>query len=793
MTLAKAGRSVIVPGTDQNFDRRIDPTGISNAKAVGIPQAIYMENVLPTPDGFQSVGLKPQTGITTPGTIKALQQVYFATTTTTISSNPVLTTLEDGTTPSAWIFTSVSGQGISYAAALEDAGTGTLTYAGGSTYGEAGVSSAVGNPLPAFRLSCIRGNPTDENGWSVIRRDLQASLSTTITFVADIYFVSGTSTGSAPFNRYIDFGIGVDTQGQGPRIVYSDLGNGGSSQFYLGAAIDDQSSDLDNWGTTQNLVRLNDGVVTTPLAYTTRSITATIKNAALTVFATLTGIVTSSLITRGDFIGFNGQTKIIGPWMTSGDTVAPDKIYIDNIRIDQDIVVSSNTIFSGVRTLYIAYHSDNTATWSYDLDSWDNNPVTEGTFTSPLTDSEVSFGLARGQGFICVRTGGNTKIYELSITGGTTLVFTDRTAAIVATLSGFVANDILGITSSYNYLILYTASTILWSSTTTPTDFAVSLVSGAGSEVPGNLKGDITFCREHLAGFFIYTTKNAIFAVYTGNSRYPWKFREVGGSSGYTYSTQIAGSTNAESQYGLTNSKYIQELVPASAGLIAPEVTDFLSTQTHWDIFDSATNTFSVSSTGTLLDSTQPRIWFVLDRYVIVPYGFVSGKYTYALIYDVLLRRYGKLKATFNAIATDDVDFYTVDYATGAINKVYFDIYDQVITGGGQYKHSGVLLLGKFQFVRSRLLQLDEIEIESTQSTTVLPAPTDQQFSVFILPSLNGKNFSTPVIPYTDLNSSGPWNHYLAPSIVGINHSIGLKGAFDVNTIQLAFTLHGQE
>lgn len=65
MTLAKAGRSVIVPTYDQNFDKRVDANG-NDKGSVGIPQAIYMENVFPTPDGFQSVGLKPRTAITTP-------------------------------------------------------------------------------------------------------------------------------------------------------------------------------------------------------------------------------------------------------------------------------------------------------------------------------------------------------------------------------------------------------------------------------------------------------------------------------------------------------------------------------------------------------------------------------------------------------------------------------------------------------------------------------------------------------------------------------------------------------
>jgi len=56
MTLARSGRSVIIPGPDQNFDRRVDPQG--EQKTAGIPQAIYMENVIPTADGYQSVGYR---------------------------------------------------------------------------------------------------------------------------------------------------------------------------------------------------------------------------------------------------------------------------------------------------------------------------------------------------------------------------------------------------------------------------------------------------------------------------------------------------------------------------------------------------------------------------------------------------------------------------------------------------------------------------------------------------------------------------------------------------------------
>lgn len=60
MTLADAGRSVIIPQADQNYDRRIDPAG--EKSDAGIPQAMYLQDVLPTVHGYQSVGYKESAG-----------------------------------------------------------------------------------------------------------------------------------------------------------------------------------------------------------------------------------------------------------------------------------------------------------------------------------------------------------------------------------------------------------------------------------------------------------------------------------------------------------------------------------------------------------------------------------------------------------------------------------------------------------------------------------------------------------------------------------------------------------
>lgn len=55
LSLAKAGRTVINPGLDNTYDRRVDASDVSD-KDAGIPQVIYMENVFPTYNGYQSIG-----------------------------------------------------------------------------------------------------------------------------------------------------------------------------------------------------------------------------------------------------------------------------------------------------------------------------------------------------------------------------------------------------------------------------------------------------------------------------------------------------------------------------------------------------------------------------------------------------------------------------------------------------------------------------------------------------------------------------------------------------------------
>ena len=73
MALSRAGRSVIVPQIDQNYDRRVDPTG--EQKTPGIPQALFLENVVPTVEGYQSVGFVQETAFSPAANIVGMLEI----------------------------------------------------------------------------------------------------------------------------------------------------------------------------------------------------------------------------------------------------------------------------------------------------------------------------------------------------------------------------------------------------------------------------------------------------------------------------------------------------------------------------------------------------------------------------------------------------------------------------------------------------------------------------------------------------------------------------------------------
>ena len=406
------------------------------------------------------------------------------------------------------------------------------------------------------------------------------------------------------------------------------------------------------------------------------------------------------------------------------------------------------------------------AVWSYTTGS---NPATPSGGNVP----GLSVAYVRGTNYLF----DGVKLYEVTNTAGIVVDFAD----VSGTVTGLVLADVIAICSCANYLIaLLEDGTVAWSSTTTPTDFTASLVSGAGSTIPSDLQGPVMFMTEAPNAFYIYTTKGVIYSQYTGNVRYPFKFHAIADAGSYTFPTQISSDRSRSVQYGFDNSNKIFQIAPDGARLISAEVSTFLERQKKIDLFDSSTNIFTLGTLSTALAITSKRqIYFYLDRYILLPIG------TYTYVYDILLQRYGRLKISGMILQrADDVatELHFVSGDAGNLgSKLTFDIYNT------SYTFSGVLALGRFQYVRSRKIKLEEIEFEGPPNTSESPVP---YATCVILPCQDGRNFDTPVTPMLTADSTGGLLHYLCHQTAQ-NHTVVIKGAFSVNTLQLSFVPAG--
>jgi len=349
-------------------------------------------------------------------------------------------------------------------------------------------------------------------------------------------------------------------------------------------------------------------------------------------------------------------------------------------------------------------------------------------------------------------------------------------AFVSVTLTGLTIAGILGIAPSFGYLIAWTKNSVAWSSTIDPTDFTPSLTTGAGGGGVEGAKGSITFCLPHTLGFMVYTTSNVVVAMYSGNARYPFQFREIVNSGGCASQELISYDANTGNHYAYTTSG--MQLISTQAGqTVFPELTDFISGQLFED-FDESTLTFSSAA---LTAAMAKKLTVVADRYIVLSYGISS--LTHALVYDMIQKRWGKLKIPH-------VDCFEFQLT----NPGVFEIPKQSLAflqADGTIKiasfsltassASGCILLGKYQYVRARLLQLDQIDIENVHSSN---------FSLKVLTALDGKNgvFTTPT---AGPGSVGLQRSYYTRAI-GMNHSILCLGNFNLASLVLTFNVHGK-
>lgn len=370
-------------------------------------------------------------------------------------------------------------------------------------------------------------------------------------------------------------------------------------------------------------------------------------------------------------------------------------------------------------------------------------------------------------------------------------------------LNGLNIKNIDGILAANNYLIAWNDTTVYWSSTLDPLDFIPSLSSGAGSMNPTQVRGRIVACLPVADGFIIYTTANAIAALWSGNIRYPWSFREIPGSSGIRKIEHVTYESNYDGHF-VWSVDGLQSVTKTGAKLIFSEVTDFLSGklveeyigpnhyQSHVNNakngFNSATQDFMARELGPNLlqeflleEEPWVKLSFIGSRYLIISYGYrVRGEYDWALVYDSILERWGKLKINhvdcFNYVNETSLSSPTKHsigflFPNGEIQIVDPALYNQ---------SKGILLYGRLKDRQGQWLDLEGVKCQTL--TPLTPA-------LYIIPSYTGADLLPAIVPYlaTDTTKVKEW--YCRAG--GESMNLLFSGSFSLSSIVIDFSLGG--
>jgi len=383
---------------------------------------------------------------------------------------------------------------------------------------------------------------------------------------------------------------------------------------------------------------------------------------------------------------------------------------------------------------------------------------------SPLTISlPVTIATVKGVSYICF-----PRNFLCTFDAATSTINT-------VSLIGISMLNVAGIVASSGYLIVHDELDISWSSLIDPLDFVPSQVTGAGGGSVAGLAGPMLFITSNSLGLLIYTEANIIAGTYTGNSRYPFKFREVDSSKGGISLDRIAYEANSTTQFVYSKAG-LQTITSQRAEVLFPEVTDFLAggkLESYDEVTKQYTYTYLASD-----DTMEKKIKFIAARYLVVSYGAGTGLFTHALVYDTALGKVGKLKIThtdvFELIADQpeiSKESIALLLADGAVKVLDFT----------SATANGVLVLGKLQALRTHMISLLGVEAENI--------PDEGLISVHSQASLDGKNFTN--IDGSLSYSSGDLKEFAFRSTAK-NHSIVFTGKFNLTAVQVRYTLAGR-
>lgn len=376
----------------------------------------------------------------------------------------------------------------------------------------------------------------------------------------------------------------------------------------------------------------------------------------------------------------------------------------------------------------------------------------------------------------------------------------------------FVPGEIDGISASNGFLLIWSGLSVAWANFNGSQFNYISYLNGnftgSGSQIPEDVKGNITAILPLPGGFLIFTTRNAVSANYYAQSiASPWVFREIANAGGLESYEQATLEGNLGDVIAYTTAG-LQKISLNSAEPLYPALSDFIAGR-RTERYDFATH--SLIRGGTSVDFFT-KVTAVSSRYVVLSYGFFPGVYSYAIVVDLFLKRMGKLR-----IVHKDCFYYTQEQLpVGLTYSMMLDVqYSDLmlteyskVTGAGEgvtaAQHSlsfllatgevrtaiwsddarteddpAVVIIGRVQLTRSSNAQFNRVEAEGLEAG-----------NVFVTPSYNGRDLDA-TIPLIDIERTA--SYLCAGEMIDCkNFNLVVEGSFDLSTIILEATTSGK-
>tara|TARA_Y100001973_G_C5204952_1_gene340788 strand:+ start:1978 stop:3534 length:1557 start_codon:yes stop_codon:yes gene_type:complete len=358
----------------------------------------------------------------------------------------------------------------------------------------------------------------------------------------------------------------------------------------------------------------------------------------------------------------------------------------------------------------------------------------------------------------------------------------DNVALEPVTLTGLDASEVLGVVASGGYLVAYTEDSVAWSSTIDPTDFTPSDVTGAGAGKIQEIQGNILFAVPNSTGFLVYTEGNIVSATLTSSVSYPFKFSSVVGSKGGSKLITTSYESSAREQFTYGDAG-LQSVTNTEASNILPDITDFISGKMYED-FDDETMTFNYVDLVASTDIIVKAVSFISNRYLVISYGIGIANsdlptFTYALIYDVELSRLGKVKCTH----VDVLELHNKQEAPAktSIGFLSADGKVEYLDWSPTADSNGVVILGKLQYSRERLITLQGLTVSN-----IFPVAELDVYDRYVLP-----NFYEAMVKAYDAASVG--NKRIFNILTQAQyHNIIMKGKFNLVDVICKYTIAGR-